>query len=154
MGWKWAQVDIYHPQVSEEYYRKSLKLERVTENWWGIIMGVSSGSVIKKIAVRVCAIYYQLLNGTLVMHWQTDQQTDTQYLRPTKFSLKYKTFHSHFVTIALRRSHPPSWCLPYRSETWLGMFGKVCFQMVCYCRILNGFLMYFKLTFQITFFYA
>ena len=30
-------------------------------------MGASSGGVIQKTAVRVCAIYYQLLNGTLVM---------------------------------------------------------------------------------------
>ena len=51
-------------------------------------------------------------HGTLVRHWQSDTPTDTQYL-PYVFPFwKYKTFCSHFVTMVLRRSCPPSQCLP------------------------------------------
>ena len=74
----------------------------------GIIMGATSGSVIQKIVVRVWATYYQLLNGTLVMHCQIDLPTDMQYLPPTMSSLKYKTFCSHLLPLYYNTpiSHP------------------------------------------------
>ena len=99
MGWKWAQVDIHSPLVSEGYCRKCIKLEGLSRNWWGIIMGATSGGVIQKIVVRVWAIYYQLLKGTLVMHCQIDLPTDMQYVPPTMSSLKYKTFRSHLLPL-------------------------------------------------------
>ena len=81
-------MDMHPPQVGEEYYRKSIKSEEMLVNWKGVIVCIASSGVIQKIAVKVCPVYYQLLNGTLVMRWQTDLPNDTQYLPPSMSSLE------------------------------------------------------------------
>lgn len=47
----------------------------------------------------------------MVMYQETGTPTYTKYLGPTMSSLKYKTFRSHLVTMALRRLYLASQCL-------------------------------------------